>query len=226
MSNPAVEPWLTPSQLLALSVEPNWAREDPERRTWLAVELAAEPQFEREDSIRLRAWLAQQPIPVVGVGESGTSDLADVMDLVVEDPAELQPVKERIEKHPRACAVLVQVLRVSGELDIFDALAVESMAYAAFAGGRGVRPLAGGAATHAPQTRSRRRHRAARPARGQPANRAELSAEPQRPVGGDARCARRCLPVRRSRHLHQAHRRIRQRTLLQRWRRPERVSAP
>ena len=130
-----MEPWLTPSQLLALSVEPNWAREDPERCTWLAVELAAEPQLEPEDRAKLRAWLTQQPIPVVGVGESETSDLADVMDLIVEDPAELQPVKERIEKHPRASAVLVQVLRISSELDIFDALAVESMAYAALQGG-------------------------------------------------------------------------------------------
>ena len=130
-----MEDCLTPSQLLALSVEPNWTRDDPDRRCLLAVELTAEPHLEQEDIAPLRAWLAQQPIPVVGVGGDRTSGLADAMDLIVEDAVELELVKYRIERYPHACAVLVQVLRVSGELDLFDALAVESMAYAALQGG-------------------------------------------------------------------------------------------
>ena len=130
-----MERCLTPSQLLTLSVEPNWAREDPDRRCFLAVQSDPQAHLDQEETARLSAWLAHQPIPIVGVGRDRTSALTGAVDLVVDTTVELQAVKEQIERYPRACAVLVQVLRVTGELDPLAALAMESMAYAALQGG-------------------------------------------------------------------------------------------
>ena len=130
-----METCLTPSQLLALSIEPNWARDDPGRRLSLAVRLAEEPGLEADQAARLRAWLGNQPIPVIGVGEERSPGLADAMDLVVGTISDLQPLQARIEKCPRACAVLVQVLRATDGLVPLDALAVESLAYATLQGG-------------------------------------------------------------------------------------------
>ena len=130
-----MEHCLTPSQLMALSIEPNWARDDPDRRCLLAVQPDPLSRLDQYETARLSAWLAQQPIPVVGIGGDGISGLEDAMDLVVGTVVELQSVKEQIERYPRASAVLVQVLRVTGELDPLAALAMESMAYAALQGG-------------------------------------------------------------------------------------------
>ena len=126
---------LTPSQLLALTIEPNWARDDPDRRCLLAVQLESQSQLDPDETARLSAWLAQQPIPVVGVGEDRASSLVRAVDVVVDTASELELLKAQIEKYPRACAVLVQVLRVTGELDPLAGLAMESMAYAALQGG-------------------------------------------------------------------------------------------
>ena len=49
--------------------------------------------------------------------------------------AELERIREKIDRRPHACAALVQVLRATGRLDIFSALAVESLAYATLQGG-------------------------------------------------------------------------------------------
>ncbi len=130
-----MERCLTPSQLLTLSVEPNWAREDPDRRCFLAVQSDPQAHLDQEETARLSAWLAQQPIPVVGVGRDRKSGLIGAMDVLVDTTAELQAITEQIERYPRACAVLVQVLRVTGELDPLAALAMESLAYAALQGG-------------------------------------------------------------------------------------------
>ena len=175
----AMDTDLSPSELLDLSIEPNWARNDPERRRCLIVQLDGAPYPEEDDVARLSQWLAQQPIPTIGVGgtssaarehfgtatgdaqvsveertregaentasKHGTSllgatdnppnRLADAVDLIVESPDELRRVREQIACFPKACAVLVQVLRTSTKLDITDALTVESLAYAALQGG-------------------------------------------------------------------------------------------
>jgi len=130
-----VDHCFTPSELLALSAEPNWAQEDPERRRWLAVQLAAEPDLGPRDTARLCAWLTRQPVPVIGVAAQGPSHLANAADMVVDGPAELDSVTNRIERFPHASAVLVQVLRTCGQLDVASALVVESLAYATLQGG-------------------------------------------------------------------------------------------
>ncbi|MDE0064947.1 MAG: enoyl-CoA hydratase/isomerase family protein [Gammaproteobacteria bacterium] len=130
-----MEHCLTPSQLLALTIEPNWARDDPDRRCLLAVRLESQSHLDPDETARLSAWLAQQPIPVIGVGEDRASSLVCAVDVVVDTASELELLKGQIEKYPRACAVLVQVLRATGELDPLAGLAMESMAYAALQGG-------------------------------------------------------------------------------------------
>ena len=99
------------------------------------MQLAGQSRLERDYAARLSAWLAQQPIPVIGVGGNGTTGLAGAMDVAVDTVSELQRLIAQIERYPRACAVLVQVLRVTGEVDPTAALAMESMAYAALQGG-------------------------------------------------------------------------------------------
>ncbi len=171
---------LTPSQLLDFSIEPNWAWADPQQRNHLAIDLSAEPPLNVADSARLCAWVARQPMPIIGVREApldhtqshraeahkrpamdagnailpprnmGSAEqskssislageppgsLADALDLIVANPAELRLVGEKIDKYPHACAVLVQVLRVVGKLGMTDALSVESLAYATLLGG-------------------------------------------------------------------------------------------
>ena len=54
---------------------------------------------------------------------------------MVDGPADLDSVTNRIERFPQASAVLVQVLRACGQLDVASALAVESLAYATLQGG-------------------------------------------------------------------------------------------
>ena len=130
-----MEHCLTPPQLLALSIEPNWARDDPERRRCLAVRLAPQSGLDRDETARLSGWLAQQPVPVIGVGDGDGCGLEDAVDVLADTACELQRLQARIERYPRACAVLVQVLRVTGRLNPFEALSMESMAYAALQGG-------------------------------------------------------------------------------------------
>lgn len=128
-------PGIAPSELLERCIEPNWAQVDPDARLFLAVQLEAGRRLDAGDSARLSAWLAHQPVPVIGVTGDASIDLAHATDLIVNDADELERVTKNIERWPHACAVLVQVLRVTGELDAYDALAVESMAYATLQGG-------------------------------------------------------------------------------------------
>ncbi len=67
---PRMKDCLTPSQLLDLTVEPNWARSDPARHRCLAVDLTVEPLLNTEDTTRLSTWIAQQPIPIIGIDET------------------------------------------------------------------------------------------------------------------------------------------------------------
>ena len=131
---PIAERGLAPADLLALSIEPNWAMDDPEQRTFLAVQLDAEPQFGPSETARLSAWLARQPVPVIGVG-GGFSGLDNAMDLIADGPQDLQRLAANIRRWPQASAMLVQVLRATDQLGAVDGLVVESMAYATLQGG-------------------------------------------------------------------------------------------
>ena len=132
---PLAERGLAPAELLALSIEPNWAMDDPEQRTFLAVQLDAQPELSPPETARLGGWLAQQPVPVIGVGSGASSGIGNAVDLIADGPEDLQRLAANIRRWPQASAMLVQVLRATEQLGVVDGLAVESMAYATLQGG-------------------------------------------------------------------------------------------
>lgn len=132
---PIAERGLAPADLLALSIEPNWAMDDPGQRTFLAVQLDAQPELRQPETARLSAWLTQQPVPVIGVGGGASSGLDNAMDLIADGPEDLQRLAANVGRWPQASAMLVQVLRATEQLGAVDGLAVESMAYATLQGG-------------------------------------------------------------------------------------------
>jgi len=76
----------------------------------------------------LAPLLATLPCPVIGIGEG---PLAPACDIVLPDEARRAPIMARIAHAPITAMVLVQHLRASTTLPLADALAAESMAYAA-----------------------------------------------------------------------------------------------
>lgn len=81
-------------------------------------------------------WLRRQPCPVLGIAEVGAYEsLQRACDVVAPDAAALDAVLENIRRSPLAAMVLVQVLRVTEQMAIEEALVVESLAYATLQGG-------------------------------------------------------------------------------------------
>lgn len=96
-------------------------------------------------------WLRSQPVPVIGrltgtqtnqnttpAGETG--HWQDAVDLLLDDDVadaddSLETLISAIEAQPTAAAVLVQVTRVTSQLPVMEALAMESLAYATLQAG-------------------------------------------------------------------------------------------
>jgi enoyl-CoA hydratase len=72
--------------------------------------------------------------PVIGVGDDNHPAAAHC-DVVVADERAAESLVASIETAPMAAAVLVQVLRMSEQLPVRDALVLESLAYATLQGG-------------------------------------------------------------------------------------------
>jgi hypothetical protein len=125
---------LTASDLLALTIEPNWADVDPEHHLYLLVALEETHSTRRTDLVRIARWLEAQTVPVVGLGDGGAM-LAPAMDAIFATEAELERAVTNLERNPVAASVLVDVLRAQAPLDIPDALALESLAYATLQAG-------------------------------------------------------------------------------------------
>ena len=136
MADPRQPSVFTPSELLALTLEPNWADVEPRDRRVLLVDLGDEQPLADRDLATLQRWLVTQVVPVIGVGEDHTSPLHDSVDLVVAGAAELQRAVRNVLRNPVAAAVLVHVLRSVESLDVARALSLESLAFAALQGGR------------------------------------------------------------------------------------------
>ncbi len=81
-----------------------------------------------------RVALPALPCPVLSVAEP-SGDLPDYIDVALPDRRQLREIGARIEAHPQAAAVLVQVLRHNARAAIGDGLLVESLAYSALQGG-------------------------------------------------------------------------------------------
>ena len=118
-----------------LSLEPNWADLAPDDNQLLVVALGEQHPLTDAEAAAVCRWLKAQPIPVIGAGIASHSSLEAGVDLLIENDAELAQVVNRIERNPMAAAVLVQVLRSVGSLDLWSALAVESLGYSTLQGG-------------------------------------------------------------------------------------------
>ena len=97
-------------------------------------ESAAGPAGEADPA--MVRWLRRQPCPVIAIAEAGVHvDLQRACDVVVAEPADLEPVLRNVHDSPLAAMVLVQVLRVTERLPVEQALVVESLAFATLQGG-------------------------------------------------------------------------------------------
>ncbi|MFT5483533.1 MAG: enoyl-CoA hydratase [Halieaceae bacterium] len=78
-------------------------------------------------------WLQRQPMPVLAMGEGGHSQNADV---VLQETADIDLLRSRIERNPVAAMTLVQVLRAVEQLPVETGITVESLAYATLQAGK------------------------------------------------------------------------------------------
>ena len=79
-------------------------------------------------------WIRRQPVPVIGFGDEG-SDFGMYVDVQVSNNKQLNQLVTSIEARPKACAILVQVTRVTSELPTNSALIMESLGYGTLQGG-------------------------------------------------------------------------------------------
>jgi enoyl-CoA hydratase len=82
----------------------------------------------------IRDWLRTLPCPSIAIGDRATP-LARDCDAAVDTIDAARPLLDGIRTAPRAAAVLVQLLRITGSLSVEDALIAESLAYATLQGG-------------------------------------------------------------------------------------------
>ena len=94
------------------------------------------PGLEAQEAARIVRWLRRQPCPVIALAEEGAHEpLQQACDVVATDFAALGAVLGNIRHSPLAAMVLVQVLRVTEQMTIEQALVVESLAYATLQNG-------------------------------------------------------------------------------------------
>ena len=90
--------------------------------------------FDLRQEEEISEWVRRQPVPVIGVGDRDIA-YALHMDLQVSNRRQLSQLITAIEARPKACAILVQVTRITPELPANSALIVESLAYSTLQGG-------------------------------------------------------------------------------------------
>lgn len=78
--------------------------------------------------------LALPPFPVIALGDR-THPLAAALDAVIEPPVPLAAVVRQVVAHPRAAAVITDLLRLLPHLPAGQGLVAESLAYAALQAG-------------------------------------------------------------------------------------------
>ena len=77
----------------------------------------------------LMTWLCDLPCPVIGVGRNISDNMKNACDVILEDCKDLLLLDHNIRQAPFASMILVQVLRLSENMTLTDALMVESFAY-------------------------------------------------------------------------------------------------
>jgi hypothetical protein len=82
---------------------------------------------------RARAALARLPCPSLALGDATAGPLAAALvagfDVVVDGEVELEPVLASVRATPQAATALVQLLRLSEERSVHEALIAESLVY-------------------------------------------------------------------------------------------------
>ena len=85
---------------------------------------------------RLADWLRQRPCPTLCIaGADASRALMRASDVVLKSPDDAAPLLANIRRAPLAAAVIVQLLRVTENLPVLDALYAESLAYATLQAG-------------------------------------------------------------------------------------------
>ena len=105
---------------LQLAVADLWQGPPPWEHPLAVLDLAADEP--------LPGKLPLPPCPVIGLGDRA-SPLAALVDAVIEPPFRLESVAAQVLAHPRAAAVVVQLLRRLPEMAAQQGLAAESLAY-------------------------------------------------------------------------------------------------
>ena len=127
-------PMLESSRLPEL-VKPGWYDELPGQPPVLAFDLRGcdEPGLPH-----IVAALQSQPVPTLALVDAGAGvadSILQAFDLLAESEQALQQLHDAIAANPQASAVCCQVSRMTSNLDIADALVVESLAYATLQAG-------------------------------------------------------------------------------------------
>ena len=102
----------------------------------LLIDLGRPAPLTADEAAALTRWLERQAAPVIGITPEGACHpLACACDALVPSLAEAHELSGNIEAAPLAAMVLVQLLRISEQLPIEQALLCESLAYATLQSG-------------------------------------------------------------------------------------------
>ena len=102
----------------------------------LVVDFSLAGDADAADAARALPALSRLPCPTVALGaRDADRALHAAFDVVLESPAPLEEIRERVGAAPVAAQVLVQLLRAGRALEIHDALVAESLAYSVLLAG-------------------------------------------------------------------------------------------
>jgi len=109
----------------------------PTQSPYLLIDLNSESAHPAYESQQLGDWLQHQAVPVIGYlrNEETPNALIAKVDLVVNRIGELNRLTTNIAKNPISSMILVQVLRNTEQLDVQQALTLESLAYSTLQSG-------------------------------------------------------------------------------------------
>jgi enoyl-CoA hydratase len=123
------------NDLQALSIEFHFGQTDPVDQHYLLIDLAT-PCPTGLKLEQIGHWLQQQAMPIIGYSISATNALAPFVDVVATNVQEVYQLTNKINANPICSTVLVQVLRVTNQMPIQQALTVESLAFSTLQSGR------------------------------------------------------------------------------------------
>ncbi|MFT6438136.1 MAG: enoyl-CoA hydratase/carnithine racemase [Candidatus Azotimanducaceae bacterium] len=123
------------NDLQALSIEFHFGQTDSLDQHYLLIDLAT-PCPTALEAEQIGHWLEQQAMPIIGYSPSDTNALTPFADVVVSSVPEVGRLTNQINAYPISSTVLVQVLRVTSQMSIQEALTVESLAFSTLQSGR------------------------------------------------------------------------------------------